>query len=183
MAKFYILFVLALCALLLYDDLAAHAPPYDRAAFPHWVDSDSDCQNTRHETLIRDNLGTLTYTANTCLVLYGMWRCPYTDKVFLRARDLDVDHVIPLAHAWTHGASDWPEAKRLLFANDSANLLAVSASANRTKGAKAPHAYMPPNTGYHCAYLERWLALKHTYSLLLSPDEAAFIYANLQTCP
>jgi hypothetical protein len=52
---------------------------------------------------------------------------------------------VPLAWAWKHGAFDWPEAQRIAFANDPANLFAVDDSTNQSKGAKGPLEWLPPN--------------------------------------
>ncbi len=52
---------------------------YDRDDWPHWVDEDSDCQNTRAEILIRDNVGTIKFKrSKSCSVSQGVWVCPYT---------------------------------------------------------------------------------------------------------
>ena len=60
-----------------------------------WIDEDGDCQNLRHEMLIRDSLSDITFTnPNRCTVNTGRWLDPYTGTYINRASDLDVDHVI-----------------------------------------------------------------------------------------
>lgn len=114
--------------------------PYDRKDYKHWIDADGDCQNTRAEVLIEENTGTLTYkTSQRCTVAKGTWLGSFTGTTFTTASSLDVDHMVPLKEAHDSGAYGWTEARREEYANDlsdSAHLIAVSASANRSKGAR-----------------------------------------------
>jgi len=41
--------------------LATTIPAYDRSQWQHWIDSDQDCQNTRHELLLRESLEPVTF--------------------------------------------------------------------------------------------------------------------------
>jgi hypothetical protein len=165
-------------------------PAYDRSLFSHWEDADGDCQNKRHELLLESMIRNpklqsilgMTMSEDGCRVITGAWRCPYTGLIFYNASLLDADHIVPLAHAWTHGAATWTRTQRKAFANDTFNLAIVSASENRRKGAKAPHEYMPPNPAYRCTYLHRWLDVKRAYGLTLSAEEAYFITRRLLAC-
>ena len=61
---------------------------------------------------------------------------PYTNAevAFTRGNQtgasVQIDHIVPLALAWDLGARDWTDDMRVRFANDPANLLAVSGGAN-----------------------------------------------------
>lgn len=168
---------------------------YKRSLYPHWIDEDKDCQNTRAEILIRDtrsdikfkrvsgyydknvaNLGRrgVFYKNNKpiqkpCNVTYGKWIDPYSNKVFTKASDLDIDHIIPLKHAHDHGAYKWSRAKKRTFANDPNNLLAVDKRLNRQKGSKSPNQWNPPYLKYRCSYLKNWQNIEKKYNLL--PDK------------
>jgi len=53
------------------------------------------------------------------------------------------------SQAFLSGANQWSRQKKILFANDLENkdhLLAVYRSANRSKRAKGPARWLPPNT-------------------------------------
>ena len=41
--------------LLLFENTMASCPAYDRRDYPHWIDLDQDCQNTRHEVLVEES--------------------------------------------------------------------------------------------------------------------------------
>ncbi|MCO1575144.1 HNH endonuclease family protein [Crossiella sp. SN42] len=53
---------------------------------------------------------------------------------------MDIDHMVPLAVGWRSGTWAWDNARRRAFANDLASpqLIAVSASSNRSKGNQDP---------------------------------------------
>lgn len=142
---------------------------YNRKNWPHWIDEDGDCQNTRAEILIRDNVGKLKF--NHCTVVTGKWVCPYTGKIFFKASDVDIDHIVPLSHAFKVGASGWPRAKKRRFANDPLNLLAVEDNTNQAKGDKAPNEWKPPRREHWKAYARRWRAIKKKYGLKINKKE------------
>lgn len=151
--------------------LADAIPAYHRDAFIHWDDSDGDCQNTRAEILISLSTAATTMRSTGCSVVHGRWYDPYTDSTFTSARDLDIDHIVPLSFAWDHGAYSWDNETRRAFANDLRNLLPVSASANRSKGDKGPLEWLPPNSEYRCSYVLRFQRITRIYKLDLSTDE------------
>jgi hypothetical protein len=163
---------------------------YRRSFFGGWRDADRDCQNTRQEMLLRamiqDPKSLSAHEARLsddgCRVLTGLWRDPYTGRTFEDAALLDVDHLVPLKHAWAHGADTWTADKRRAFANDTLNLVVVSASENRRKGASGPVDYMPPNLTYRCEYIDRWLTIKKVYGLSLSGEEAYLVTRILLVC-
>jgi 5-methylcytosine-specific restriction endonuclease McrA len=141
-------------------------PAYNRKDWPHWIDEDRDCQNTRAEILIRDNVGTIKFKRNKqCNVSWGKWVCPYTGNVYTKASDIDIDHIVPLSYAHRHGAAGWSRERKRAFANDPLNLLAVEDNTNQAKGSKGPTAWMPPRTGYHAEYCRMWSAVITKYGL------------------
>ena len=136
---------------------------YSRSAFAHWTDDDGDCLNTRHELLQDLSTGPVTMSENGCRVLRGRWNDPYSGNVLFDSSKMDIDHLVPLAWAWEHGAYTWTDAEREKFANDPINLFAVTASLNRSKGAKGPSDWLPPNQGFHCQYVTRYLRVMLKY--------------------
>lgn len=145
---------------------------YDRASFKHWVDADNDCQDTRVEELIDHAIGPVTFRApKDCYIVSGKWKCPYTGQILTNPRKLDIDHVIPLAHAWQHGADQWDAVQRERFANDPENLLPVMFSENRKKGARGIDEWTPADREFHRDYALLWVYLKMKYRLSFSETE------------
>ncbi|MBB5908987.1 hypothetical protein BKA25_003303 [Actinoalloteichus hymeniacidonis] len=163
--------------------VAAEQPmtDYSRDAFPHWSSQGEGC-NTREVVLERD--GTDVVTDDECRAESGTWISVYDDEEFTDGGDLDIDHTVPLAAAWRSGAADWDEERREAFANDleAPQLLAVSASSNRSKGDQTPADWVPPATAYHCTYASDWIAVKHAYELTVTEDEVAALEKLLATC-
>jgi len=144
---------------------------YDRDLYDHWIDEDQDCMNTRHELLEELSTGRVTRSGDGCYVIRGRWNDPYTGNIYMTARDMDVDHMVPLAWAHCRGAHSWGAEKRRRFANDPVNLFAVQASANRSKGARGPLEWMPPNEAFHCQYVIRFERIVRLYRLDYRPGE------------
>jgi len=115
---------------------------YDRAKFPHWVDANGDCQDTRDEVLQAES----RVSTSGCDIRTGRWYSYYDNRTFTSASDLDIDHLVALAEAWDSGARRWTTDTRKRFANDlgdSRSLVAVSASSNRSKSDRDPAQWMP----------------------------------------
>ena len=142
-------------------------PEYVRGDWEHWIDPDEDCQNTRHELLIRESIVDVTYKTNRkCFVKTGAWFDPYRGELMIESSDLDVDHIIPLKWAHTHGGWRWSKAQKKAFANDHENLWLIDDEENQQwKSAKGPAQYLPKYKGYHCAYVSRWRYLLDKYNL------------------
>ncbi len=134
---------------------------YNRKDWPHWIDKDGDCQNTRAEILIRDNIGTIKFKRNkSCNVSWGEWVCPYTGKTYYLASGMDIDHIVPLSHAHRTGGANWSRSQKRAFANDPMNLLATEDNANQEKGDQAPNEWMPSRKSYWPEYAKKWRSVK-----------------------
>jgi hypothetical protein len=65
------------------DEGRAYVTLYNRSDWPHWLDDDKDCQNTRHEILIQTSSKPVEFkTENECNVLTGEWYDPYSGDTF-----------------------------------------------------------------------------------------------------
>ncbi|MFG3404049.1 HNH endonuclease family protein [Streptomyces sp. NPDC048142] len=154
---------------------------YSRSKFPHWAQQGEGC-DTRETVLERD--GTDVRQNDACRATSGTWVSLYDDEKFTDASELDIDHTVPLANAWRSGADTWPQEKRKEFANDLTRpqLLAVSASSNRSKGDQGPDEWQPPTKTYWCAYGRAWTSVKSTYELSVTESEKSMLEQMLDTC-
>lgn len=146
---------------------AAAPLSYDRSHFGGWIDADKDGQNTREEVLEAESLCPVKYDAQG-KISYGCWFDEYTGKSFNKPSDLDIDHYVPLKDAFESGAASWPRERKRAFANeleDASHLIAVSASANRSKGDKPPYKWLPPRAVYHCEYVSTYVQIKEKWEL------------------
>jgi 5-methylcytosine-specific restriction endonuclease McrA len=154
---------------------------YSRDKFPHWINQSGTC-DTREEVLKRD--GTGVKVDSSCQPTAGSWYSVYDKTTFTDSSDVDIDHIVPLAEAWKSGASSWTQARRQEFANNLtiSQLIAVSASSNRSKGDRDPSAWQPTNTAVHCIYARYWIWVKYTYGLSLQSAEKTALTQMLGTC-
>jgi Protein of unknown function (DUF1524) len=156
---------------------------YNRDNWPHWIDEDNDCQNLRQELLVATSMVEVEFTSsNRCTVKTGQWYGVYTGQIFTKASDVDIDHVVPLAHAHRHGADNWTREQRRTFANDPDNLLIVDDGTNQSKSDQAPHEWLPPNENYWCEYGKRWEQVKNKYNLRYSQQEHITLNQLANTC-
>ena len=150
--------------------LLAHLGAYDRDDYGGWKDFDNDCQNTRAETLISHSVRPVKFASSDgCRVTRGVWIDSYSGKLIFDASKIDIDHIIPLGWAHTHGADNWSDMEKEAFANDPENLLPVSARLNRQKGKKGPDEWQPPAN--LCGYATRWFHILGKYELMMTVRE------------
>ncbi|MCT2083186.1 excalibur calcium-binding domain-containing protein [Dermabacter hominis] len=160
---------------------------YDRESFGWRDDVDRNGCDTRNDILRRD-LKNITTKAGTqgCVVLSGRVDSPYSGSSYDFVRNptnTDIDHVVALSDAWQSGASSWDAQKKIAFANDPLNLLAVESTLNRQKGDGDAATWLPPHKPYRCEYVARQVALKAKYGLWVKPAEAEAIERVLTACP
>ena len=167
-------------------EVSPDLPSYDRDDWKHWVDEDKDCQNTRHEVLIEESLAKVAFkTDRKCQVATGEWFDLYTGETITDATRLDVDHMIPLKNAHNSGGWAWDKSRKAAFANDMSyadHLIAVTASANRRKGARGPEEWKPTNRGYWCDYAVDWVRIKTDWDLSATKAEWEALQEMLETC-
>lgn len=154
---------------------------YSRARFPHWIQQGNSC-DTREVVLARD--GADVKQDENCRAISGTWHSEYDSRDFTDASDLDIDHMVPLAQAWRSGANTWTDARRREFANDleGPQLIAVSASSNRSKGDQSPDQWRPPQQSYWCVYSRAWIDVKSRYDLTITEAEREALTEMVGTC-
>ena len=143
--------------------------------------------NTRDDILRRD-LRNLVVRPMTCFAQSGTLTDPYTGTriAFVRgpqtSNSVEIDHVVSLADAWYKGARAWDPQRRLDFANDPRNLLAVSPQANFDKAFRDAASWLPPNEAFRCDFAARQVDVKTAYGLWLSAKEKAALTELLARC-
>lgn len=161
-------------------------PQYNRRDWRHWIDDDRDCQDTRAEVLIAESETPVEFVdAHHCKVARGRWTCPYTGQVVTDPRKLDVDHLVPLENAHRSGGWHWSREKKRAYANNLArpeHLVAVVASANRSKGSRGPEEWLPPNSAFVCEYIREWMAVKTQWGLSCSDAEQEAVEQAVAWC-
>jgi len=146
------------------------------------VDYDNDCQATRQELLILTSRTEVRYTnPRNCVVRTGEWLDEYTGKTFKVAVQVDIDHVIPLMYAHTHGGDRWPAQKKLQFANDPLNLMLVEKREIKKKNERGPDRYLPRKE-FQCEYAGMWDAIAKNYDLDLESRDKSRIRKILEDC-
>ncbi|OOK65286.1 hypothetical protein BZL29_7749 [Mycobacterium kansasii] len=78
---------------------------------------------------------------------------------------------MPLKTAWDAGAAQWDLQQRRIFANDMTELIAVSSSANSSKGDSTLAEWLPAIG--KCPYVVRYLTVTVKYHLPITVKDAA----------
>ena len=93
--------------------------------------------------------------------------------------------MVPLGNVHASGTWRWTAQQRERCANhlvDPQHLIAVTASANRSKGARGPEEWEPDNEAYWCQYAIDWVKIKDTWDLTVTAAEFAAVEEMLATC-
>ncbi|MEU5842201.1 HNH endonuclease family protein [Rhodococcus sp. NPDC047139] len=157
---------------------------YDRNLFGSaWTDNvtvglgRNGC-DTRNDILARDLVDiSLEPATKDCTVRTGTLHDPYTGKEIFFRRGVDtssavqIDHIVALSDAWKKGARYLDDEQRRNLANDPRNLQAVDGPTNQSKGDSDAAEWLPPDSSYHCKYVERQIEVKTAYELWVTQDE------------
>lgn len=140
---------------------------------PAWNDPlDRSGCDTRNR-LLHKALQGIEYKPGTrnCKVIAGrLDPDPYTGQV-VDLKHVAIDHIVPLKAAWNAGAAHWEPQQRRIFANDMTELIAVSSSANSSKGDSTLSEWLP-ETG-KCPYAIRYLTVTVKYHLPITVKDHA----------
>lgn len=175
----------------------SHRYDYRRSAYGEAWDDNNDAPlghngcDTRDDVLNRDLVDKTYVATKRCpnAVATGTLHDPYTNATIVFQRgakvgeSVQIDHIVPLAYAWDMGAYGWPDAVRLRFANDPANLLAVQGQANQDKGDLPPAQWMPPNKAFACQYAMQFIAVLRGYELPIDGASVPVLRQAADTCP
>ncbi|MEV0899782.1 HNH endonuclease family protein [Actinoplanes sp. NPDC049802] len=153
---------------------------YSREKFPHWRDAGENC-DVRDTVLKRDGE---KVKFSGCNVVAGTWTSLYDGEVLNSPTKVDIDHMVPLANAWRSGADRWTTDERGDFANDldRPQLIAVSASSNRSKGDQDPSTWKPTEKSSWCVYAQDWIEVKGYWKLTVTEKERDSLTEMLGTC-
>jgi hypothetical protein len=160
---------------------------YERSQFGSGWENWRTC-DARNRILARD-LTNVTYLPETCTVASGILNDPYTGNTIEFTRGagtsslVQIDHVVALSDAWQKGAQQLAFDRRVEFANDDLNLLAVDGPANQQKGDGDAATWLPPNKPFRCQYVARQIAVKAKYELWVTQAEHDAMARILDTCP
>jgi len=154
---------------------------------PAWADVDHNGCDQRDDVLHRD-LTAVHVRPGThgCVVVAGTLADPYTGATVPFAKadagEVPIDHVVPLAAAWTQGAAEWTADRRQAFANDLVNLLATTREQNSAKGDSTVDEWVPADPAYRCSYATVVVTVKQRYELSVTAAEAEALRSLLATC-
>jgi hypothetical protein len=153
---------------------------YSREKFPHWLSTGSNC-DVRDTVLKRDGTNV---KLSGCNVVAGTWVSSYDGDKITDPGKVDIDHMVPLANAWRSGAKAWTTQEREDFANDleDPQLIAVSASSNRSKGDQDPSTWKPELTSAWCEYAQDWIVVKSRWKLTVTAAEKSALTDMLEKC-
>ena len=108
----------------------------------------------------------------------------FTGTLVGNPRDLDVDRFVSLKN--THRAGRrWPPEKREEYDDyleDLDHLIAVTAGANQSRGARWLDEWAPPDLWYWCKYATDWAEIKYRWLLTMTQRELEFLVDMLYTC-
>ena len=166
--------------------IPADIAEYNRSQWKHWTDEDGDCQDARQEALISESLVEVTFESERkCRIAAGRWHGAFTGIYVEAPGDLDIDHLVPLKNAHDSGGWAWSFARKEQYANYLGNpdhLIAVTKGANRSKGAKGPEEWRPPDKSYWCQYATDWTEVKMEWGLTMTQRETETVIEMLDTC-
>lgn len=156
---------------------------YSRTSWSHWRDINSSGCTAREDVLIAQVApGAEIDPTDDCKIVTGTWFSAWDSVTHSGSpSDLDMDHIVALAEAHDSGGSNWDAATKRMFANDPANLVAVTASSNRSKSDQDVGSWRPAQNVW-CSTATTIIAVKSAYGLTVDRTEHDALVEMLSTC-
>lgn len=160
---------------------------YDREQFGDGWASTGNCDV--RQAILRRDLTDVRIGNDGCTVITGRLHDPYTGRQIPfqhgpdNSDDVQIDHVVALSDAWQKGAQHLSFERRVQFANDPLELLAVEGEANQQKGDGDAATWLPANKTFRCQYVARQIAVKQRYRLWVTAAERDAMARVLHACP
>jgi hypothetical protein len=162
---------------------AGSVPAYSRDAFGSgWTDPDRNGCDARQDAVARATTNRV-YDGKCRIVVADVFD-RYTGRTYRQAKTstFDIDHIVAEHDAWLSGAASWTRARRIAFANDPADLVLTTASANRSKGDQDPSTWAPASHDGACFYVRTYRAIKLRWRLHTTTAQRSAIRRTLTTC-
>lgn len=152
-------------------------------------------RSTTRIEVLKDQSNSLT-TGDKNRVTGGTWYIPYTGETVSYqskedvSKNIQIDHIVPVAYAHRHGASSWDKDKKEEFYNDYGqssvwsngnssddyenvgNLIVSDSRSNIQKSDSGPSEWLPSNRDYVQEYCEKWVQICNIYNI--SIDQADY---------
>jgi hypothetical protein len=157
--------------LTIFITVALQSQDFDRSEWRVWK-TYKGCVSVREKVLIDHSRSEVMMDSKKCNVIKGQWRPIWENNVFVYAKEIDIDHTVPLSWVWKHGADKWTKKMKEDYANnykDQYHLLPLSAKANRTKGDRGPDEWLPETN--RCTYINVFINIVNKNKLTLSDKE------------
>ena len=148
------------------------------ADWNHWVGF--PC-NTRDNVLILNGKN-VKKDAKTCNVVSGTWKDKYTGKTLTDPGKIDIDMIVPIQYASSHGGANWTKSQKQSFANDTSQLVIVSSDSSKSRDGKSPSSWVPSDSSFRCNYAKMWISTAKKYNLTVTKDDYSSIQDNLKKC-
>lgn len=159
-----------------YDFTTTQKKYHRQEHFGSWSHPAEDCRTTREYLLHTSTESPLKYRPNkTCKISTGLWRTPYKkNSLYQKARNVHIDHLVPLKEAFISGAHQWSQPMRCHYNNFihyPYHLVVVGAQENLKKKDHDLSQYLPPNKSFKCEYIKHWLTVKAIWNLKIDLKE------------
>lgn len=105
---------------------------------------------------------------------------PYTRRVFLSDKDVDVEHIVAAEQAHVSGLCRTDAKTRLAFASDLLNLTLAAKGVNEAKNKCDAATWIPPEN--RCWFARRVVEVRRKYALTIDRKEADRLEAILSAC-
>lgn len=152
---------------------------YSRKDWKHWVGTPCDA---RDQVLLASGKNVKTEADDDCEAETGEWFSEYDGVTVTEPSKIDIDHVIALSYAAQHGGQAWSKEKKQAFANDTSQLIAVTAKSNRAKSDLGPSEYTDIRRPYQCTFAKTWVSTAIKYGVSATKDDKYTLMLWLEKC-